>query len=205
MDPFYLYLVPLYLQSRKTDQVWASQRGKYRQHDIWERFPKLPYEIWTEKFLLAATRYCSETFPSNSSRRKKEIWKANTVKSTEWGKKNLRKSFLKINLFSFLSQVWADLSFSKLSWFPSSNQIVVHSFSVIVAYSHLALMSSLKSLGWVELLAPRSLSSLELSCWSVLKTALKDEIQLWEWAVKSSSLLLSYSYLVFLFNFFLYY
>lgn len=35
------------------------------------------------------------------------------------------------------------ICFSKLSWFPSSNQIVAHSFSFIVAYSHPVLMSSL--------------------------------------------------------------
>lgn len=41
-------------------------------------------------------------------------------------------------------------------------------------------MSSLKSRGQVEQLALRSLSSLELSCQGVLKTALEDEIQLEE-------------------------
>lgn len=115
------------------------------------------------------------------------------------GEEKLGQVLPEDDLFYFFRQVWVDLRLSKLSWFLSSNQIVAHSFSFIVAYSHLVLMSSLKYLGWVELLAPRSLSSLELSCQSVLKTALEDEIQLWEWAVKSSSLLLSWSYLVFLF------
>lgn len=85
------------------------------------------------------------------------------------GEEKLEKVLLEDNLFYFLSQVRTNLSFSKLSWFPSSNQIVAYSFSLIVAYSHLVLVSSLKSLGWVELLAPSSLSSLELSCQSVFK------------------------------------
>lgn len=49
------------------------------------------------------------------------------------GEEKLKKVHPEDNLFYFLSQVLGDLSFSKLSWFPSSNQIVVHSFSSIVA------------------------------------------------------------------------
>lgn len=44
-----------------------------------------------------------------------------------------------------LSPVLVDLSFSKIFWFPASNQVVACSFSFIVAYSHPILMSSLKS------------------------------------------------------------